>query len=57
MTSSENILPGYVNYVNIEVDDTDYHLYNILMPQKNDEPLKALETIENHCGALKEGTI
>ena len=57
MTSSENILPGYVNYVNIEVDDTHYHLYNILMPQKNDEALKALETIENHCNALKEGTI
>ena len=57
MISSENIFPGYVHYVSVNVDDSIYHLYNILMPQRNDEALKALKCLENHCDTLKGGTI
>ena len=33
------------------------YLYNILMPQRNDEALKAMKCLENHCDTLKSGTI
>ena len=57
LVSSEDIFHGCVIYVSVEANDNLYHLYNILMPQNNDEAVKALEAIENHCNKVKDGVI
>ena len=51
------IFPSYVLYHKIMYASNIYHVYNVLVPQKDDLALECIDTLRAHCGERSEGFI
>ena len=46
---SENILPGHILYTQIYLNNTYFHLYNVLIPQNDNKAIDSLQALREHC--------